>query len=495
MRIFPPHATDFYKVNHRTMFPESTEHVYSNFTPRSSKLAQMLPDFDDKVVFLGLQGPVQWMLIDMWRDGFFSRPKAEVIQKYRRRMDSSLGPGAVPVEHFEALHDLGYLPLQIKALPEGARVPMRVPAFTVCNTHPDFGWLTNYLETAISAECWKSITTATVAYEYRRLLDRYAELTGSPKDFVRWQGHDFSFRGMSGIHDGAKSGFGHLACFTGTDTIAAIDYAEDYYGGAFTFVGGSVPATEHSVMCFGGQGDEIETFRRMLQLYPKGIVSIVSDTWDFWNVLTVIAPTLKDEIMGRQPDVFGLAKTVFRPDSGDPVKIICGDAEAPAGSPARRGAVGCLWDIFGGTVTDKGFKLPDPHVGLIYGDAITLDRAQRIMAGLHAQGFASASVVLGIGSFSYQHMTRDTFGHAYKATWGMVDGEPRELFKDPVTDSGTKRSARGLLRVELEGDNYVLYDQQTPEQEERGELRLVFRDGVAYGQTTIADIRRRLGTF
>lgn len=498
MRIFPPHATDFYKTGHVRMFPGGTEFVYSNFTPRSAKLAQMLADFDDKVVNFGIRGITQWMLIDLWRENFFNRPRAEVVQRYRRRMDSSLGPGAVSADHIGELHDVGYLPLAIKALPEGERVPMRVPLFTVVNTDKRFGWLTNYLESAISAECWKSITTATMAYEYRRLLETFAARTGSPRDFVRWQGHDFSMRGMSGIHDSMQSGAAHLTSFNGTDSISAIDYLEDYYGGAFTFVGGSVPATEHSVMCFGGNGqdDEMHTFERMLQLYPKGIVSIVSDTWNFWDVLTVIAPALKDKILARQPDVFGNAKTVFRPDSGDPVKIICGDPEAAAGTPERRGAIGCLWDVFGGSLTSTGHKVLDPHVGLIYGDAITLDRATRIMTTLESQGFASSNVVFGIGSFSYQHVTRDTFGHAYKATWGVVNGVPRELFKDPITDSGTKRSARGLLRVErnpLSGD-YELHDRQTAEEEQRGELRLIFRDGVAYGQQTLADIRQRLGT-
>lgn len=492
MRIFPPHATDFYKTGHIRMNPEGTEFVYSNFTPRSDKLAQMLHDFDHKVVFFGLQGVIQWMLIDLWRDRFFSRPKAEVVQRYRRRMDSSLGPGAVNVDHIAALHDLGYLPLAIKALPEGSRVPMRVPVFTVVNTHPAFGWLTNYIESAVSAECWKAITTATTAYEFRRMLDQYADDTGSPKDFVRWQGHDFSMRGMSGIHDAMQSGAGHLLSFAGTDTISAIDYHEEYYGGQYTFVGGSVPATEHSVMCFGGREHEIDTYRRLLEIYPSGIVSIVSDTWNFWDVLTKIAPALKAEILARKPDVFGLAKTVFRPDSGDPVKIICGDPEAPAGSPERAGAIQLLWDQFGGTETAKGYKLLNPRVGLIYGDAITLDRAQRILRGLADRGFASGNVVFGIGSFSYQHATRDTFGHAYKATWGVVNGVPRELYKDPATDSGSKRSARGLLRVELENGEYVLHDQQTPEQEQRGELRLVFRDGVAYQQQTLSDIRARL---
>lgn len=493
MRIFPLHAADFYKTGHLKMYPQGTEYVYSNFTPRSDKLANMLAGFDSKVVFFGLQGTIQWLLIDLWNAEFFHRPKDEVVGKFKRRMDGSLGAGAVATEHIEALHDLGFLPLHIKALPEGIRVNIGVPVFTVMNTDKRFYWLTNYIETMLSAESWKTITTATTAYEYRRLLDDYAKRTGSPAEFVPWQGHDFSMRGMSGIHDAVKSGAGHLLSFAGTDCIGAIDYLEDYYGAASEFVGGSVPATEHSVMCMGGEEAEIETFRRLVQdLYPSGVVSIVSDTWDFWHVLTAYAPALKDVIEARAPDALGLAKVVFRPDSGDPEKIICGDPEAPDGTPEHRGAVQCLWDVFGGTVTATGHRMLNPRVGLIYGDSITLARASHILEGLDAQGFASGNVVFGIGSYTYQYVTRDTFGFAYKSTWGVVGGEPRKLFKDPVTDSGSKKSAKGLLRVERTDSCFALHDKQTLDEEGRGELRTVFMDGVAHSVESLSIIRARL---
>lgn len=495
MNIFPLHAADFYKVNHARMYPDGAQFVYSNFTARGDRLARLLPSFDHKVVFFGLQGTIKEILIDLWSTQFFAKPKAEVVARFKRRMDTALGPGAVDVAHIEALHDLGYLPLQIKALPEGSRVNLRVPLFTVVNTDSRFYWLTNYIETMISAESWKQITNATVAFEYRRLLDEYAARTGSPKEFVQWQGHDFSMRGLSGLHDAVKSGSAHLLSFTGTDTIAALDYLEEYYGAnaETELIGGSVPATEHSVMCMGGKDDEVETIRRLVQdLYPSGVVSIVADTWDLWEVLTVFAPKLKDVIEARQPDALGLAKVVFRPDSGDPVKILCGDPEAEPGSPAFKGAVECLWEVFGGTITATGHRMLNPRVGLIYGDSITLDRALRILDGLDEKSFASGNVVFGIGSYTYQHVTRDTFGHAYKSTFGVVNGEARELFKDPVTDSGLKRSAKGLLRVEKEGDDFVVYDQQTIAQEEQGELRTVFLDGKLVVEETLATIRARL---
>lgn len=492
MKINPLNAIDFYKADHRRQYPIGTEYVYANFTPRSSRLAKMLPDFDDKVVFFGLQGFIKHFLIETWNEGFFNQPKAQVVTAYKRRMDSSLGEGAVPVDHIEALHDLGFLPLQIKALPEGSRVNIRVPVLTLVNTDPNFFWLTNYIETVLSAELWKSCTTASIAYEYKRLLTQYAEKTGAPLDFIALQGHDFSSRGMSGVYDAAQSGVGHLTSFVGTDSVASIDYAEQYYN-ATGVIGVSVPATEHSVMCMGTEDNELETFRRLIcDLYPSGIVSIVSDTWDFWRVITEFTATLKTEILNRKPNALGLAKMVLRPDSGDPVKIICGDPDAAPDSPAFKGAVQCLWDIFGGTETDQGFKVLHERVGLIYGDSITLDRAQAILAGLSAKGFASCNIVFGICSYTYNYLTRDTFGFAVKATWGQVNGIGRELFKDPITDSGVKKSAKGLLRVEQTADGFMLYDQQTAEQEQQGALEVVFKNGKLFRECSLDEIRARL---
>lgn len=493
MKLFPPHCTDFYKTGHIRQYPEKTEFVYSNWTCRSDKFADVLPDYDHKVVFFGLQGVCQWLLKDTWDREFFRKPKEKVLLKYKKRMDGALGPGAVLTEHIEALWELGYLPVLIKAVPEGSRVNIRVPMWIIQNTLPEFFWVTNYLETQLSSELWHPLTSATVAFEYRRLLIKYAHMTGAPLDFVQWQGHDFSFRGMTGIHAAAQSGAAHLLSFTGTDTIPGIDYLSDYYSGDETFVGGSVPATEHSVMCMGAEGGEIETFARLINhVYPSGIVSIVSDTWDFWRVITDYASTLKADIISRRDDALGNAKVVFRPDSGDPVKIIVGDPEAPFDSPERKGAVQCLWEIFGGTKTSTGYRTLDRHVGLIYGDSISLDRASKILSGLESKGFSSANIVFGIGSYTYQHVTRDTFGTAIKATFGVVNGQDRVLFKKPKTDSGEKNSAKGLLRVEKEGNDFILYENQTREQEEKGEMKPVFMNGQMMRHEKLDEIRQRL---
>ena len=491
MKLNPLTCIDFYKADHRRQYPEGTTLVYSNFTPRSSKLSNIPAHlFDGRVVLFGLQHFIKHFLIDVWNAEFFGKPKSEVVTKYKRRMDTSLGAGAIPVEHIEALHDLGYLPICIKALPEGCSAPIKVPSLVIYNTHPDFFWLTNYLETILSCYLWKPMTSATVARHYRKLLDRYADETGTDKGFVQFQAHDFSFRGMSGPEDAALSGAGHLCSFVGTDTVPAIDLLEDYYNGDAEkeLLGCSVPATEHSVMCMGTPEAEIDTFRRLItQLYPKGIVSIVSDTWDFWRVVTEYAADgEKDVILESE------GKLVFRPDSGDPVKIICGDDAAPEDSPARKGAVECLWEIFGGTTTEKGFRLLDSHVGLIYGDSITLARAEAILSGLKAKGFASGNVVFGVGSYTYQYATRDTFGFAVKSTYGEVNGIGRQIFKDPVTDNGVKKSARGRLCVTNINGVYCMADRQGSIDPADCCLRTVFRDGKLLADDTIAAIRTRL---
>lgn len=496
MKLFAPHLTDFYKTGHYRQYPSGTEVVYSNITARSDRLANMLSDYDQKVVVAGIAGTLQWMLVDLWNDTFFNQPKEQVVRKYQRRMDSSLGPGAVGTEHIAALHDLGYLPIRIKALPEGSRVNLRVPFLTIENTLPQFYWVTNYIETALSSEIWKAVNIATIAGEYRRLLDEYALKTGSPKEFVDFQAHDFSLRGVGGVYDGASHGIGHLFYFKGSDNVAAIDYLEDYYQAADDFIASGVPATEHSVMSTGGQDTEIETYRRLIQdVYPSGIVSIVSDTWDYWNVLTNILPQLKDTILNRTPDALGLAKLTARPDSGNPEKIICGDPEADPGSPAHKGSLELLWEVFGGSYNAEGFRELNPRVGLIYGDSITLGRAQSILQNMYRNKWASSNVVFGVGSFTYQYHTRDTFGIAMKTTWAQIDGKGIEVCKDPVTDRGTKKSAKGLLRVEKSQDGsggFVLHESQTREQEQSGELQIVFEDGALYNKGTLAEIRKRV---
>lgn len=487
MRFPAANLIDFYKADHRSQYPKKTNRIFTNLTPRGSRVPGI-----NHVVFFSMQSFVIDVLINEWNETFFNVPKDIAIKKYKRRIENALGPNAITFEHMEALHDLGYLPLKIMALPEGSIVPLRVPLLIVFNTIDEFFWLVNYIETIMSSEMWQPITSATTAFEYRKLLNKYALKTVGNTDFVQWQGHDFSFRGMPGRFAAAASGAGHLLSFTGTDTDPAIDFLEEYYGADSDkeLIGGSVYATEHSVMCMGTKESELETYRRILtEVYPKGIVSIVSDTWDYWNVVTNTIPALKDVIMARE------GKFVTRPDSSKktPVEVICGDPEAKTEAEFK-GTVQLLYETFGGPTNKQGYKELDPHVGMIYGDSITLQYAREIVERLEAKGFVSISSVLGIGSFTYQYVTRDTFGLAVKSTYGEIDHIPQEIFKQPKTDSGLKNSAKGLTAVYEKDGTFVVKEQATWEEVENCAFETVFLDGKLTKRVTLQQIRDKVLT-
>lgn len=801
MKINPLLLTDFYKTGHQAQYPEGTEIIYSNFTPRGSRIEGI-----NEVVVFGIQYFIKKYLIEGFNTNFFNRPKEEVVAEYKRVLDNSLGKDSVAMAHIEALHDLGYLPLEIRALPEGTVSPMKTPVLTVHNTKPEFFWLTNFIETLLSNVLWGAMNSATIAYQYRKTLKEFEDKTSDMEGFTDWQGHDFSMRGMFGLEAAMISGAGHLLSFTGSDTIPAITFLETYYNANSDneLIAGSVPATEHSVQCAGGEESEIETYRRLLQTYPSGIISIVSDTWDYFNVLTNILPTLKDEIMERdgktvvRPDCYddkteiltelgwvlfselqeGLkvaqfrdsgidyvlpesyisqdysgemvhfydlkgrldlvvtpnhrmvitkpsgdlelieakdVKTCYKRDmlrcgissivsedltpferfliafqadgsfpsshkktkinvcgyttarfnfqkerkterlskicasanleytihkepkrgvllnqvtfyvkvpntlklhkyfkdwvvpakkskkwctdfieelshwdatirsktrikydtciesnahivqhisilcgkgctygvyvdkrkehfsdvhsltiidkprlggqsirkevinysgkvycvkvpsgmlvirrnrkvlicgnSGNPVLIIAGDLSAPAESPEQKGSIELLWETFGGTINSKGYKQLDSHIGLIYGDSITMDKAKEICERLERKGFASTNVVLGIGSYSYQYNTRDTFNFAMKSTYASINGKDIPIFKKPKTDSGTKNSHKGLLRV---NEDFSVSEEVSWPETEGGLLEPVFVDGKLIKDFTLAEIRERL---
>lgn len=482
MKMNPFLLTDFYKIGHPFQYPKGTTLVYSNLTPRKSRLEGV-----DEMVFFGLQYFIKEYLITYFNENFFKQSKEKVITEYKRRVVNSLGSDLPSYKHIEDLHDLGYLPIEIKALKEGSSVKMKVPVLTIVNTLPEYFWLTNFIESLMSAIIWQPCTSATIAKEYRKILNEFAEKTGMPKEFIQWQGHDFSFRGMSSLESAITSGMGHLLSFTGTDTIPAIDALEQYYNANADkeLIGGSVPATEHSVMCSGSKDGEVETFKRLItEVYPNGVISIVSDTWDLWKVCTEYLTELKDVILERD------GKVVIRPDSGNPVDIICGNPNGVTKNE-RKGVVELLWDIFGGTETEKGYKLLDSHIGAIYGDSITRQRATEICQKLMDKGFAS-QVVFGIGSFTYQYNTRDTFGMAMKATYIEVGNEPRNIFKKPITDSGEKTSATGLLSVKKENGQYILNEKVNCDEEAEGELKTVFKNGLLVKDFTLAQIRENI---
>lgn len=577
-------ATDGYKLGHGPMYRQGTTTVGSNLTPRTDKIHRRncTAFYDGKLVWVGGQAAVQ-ELQENWERTFFSKQSSEVIPEYAEFLLGYLGRELPTVSQMAALHDLGYLPLEFRSLPEGMLVPMGIPVLTITNTLPEFFWLVNYHETPLSTTTWKTATNATIAREYRKICEHYTKLTGSYDAFtVSVMCHDFSMRGMSGIEDAARSGIGHLTQFIGTDTLPAITYAKGYYD-AKGLIGISVPATEHAVTSnniisierelLAGtykflSGSQIAIHGRMsmndedsrliaevmfvydliTRIVPNGIVSNVSDTYDFWGMLSRGYPYLKEVIMAREGFGPQPGKLVVRPDSGDPVKVICGfkvyDVEPEVltsncdlgefhelgydflrsegkyyeivdcgwdrwderqefradefdiSDAEVKGAIEVLWDTFGGTTTETGHKLLDSHIGLIYGDSITAKRALEILDRLAENGYAAANVVFGVGSYTYQCNTRDTFGFAVKATNSVINGDEVAIYKDPKTDS-KKKSAKGRLFVdldhELEGYPFSLEDNVSAEKEasEGNMLKVFYRDGVFLSRVTLDEIRAR----
>lgn len=473
MKLIPTLLCDFYKVSHRAQYPKDTAVIYSTLTPRSTKYAPW--NKDGKIVVFGIQAFIQEYLAEYFNENFFSRPESNVVAEYEMLISDSLGPQYKDSSHIRALHRLGYLPLEIKTLPEGYAVDSKVPVMTIQNTHPDFFWLTNYFETLISCSTWQAMTSASIARQYRKLAEEYSEKTCDNGYHIPYQCHDFSMRGMSSLESSVWSGMGHLLFFKGTDTIPAIMGIEKFYrpNPKSYPIGTSIPATEHSVMSSHGL-DELESFRYLIEdVYPTGFISIVSDTYDFWKNVTETLPKLRSKIMARD------GKVVIRPDSGDPVKIICGDPDAEPDTCEYVGLIESLWVIFGGKVNDKGYKVLDPHIGAIYGDSITLERAEQILQNLTEKGFASSNIVFGVGSYTYQYNTRDTLGFAVKSTHRIAkDGSEYFIFKDPKTDNGVKKSAKGMVKVVLTEHGYELVDQlKSTDDFSDDEMKVVFKDG------------------
>lgn len=498
------HKVDGYKLGHIEQYVSGTEYVFANMTPRTDKYARKLSEnYDGKMIFMGLQMAMKEMK-EGWDRTFFDLPKSSVIKAYKRRIKAYLGTanGDRQIAAMEELHNLGYLPLKIKALPEGARVNMLVPIFTVTNTHPSFYWLTNYMETYLSCMVWPMCNAISVSDQYLKNSKRWAEVTGADDFWVSIANHCFAARGHRGDQDSMMSGMAHLAAGNvGSDTVWAIDGLEQFYNANCEeeMIAISVNAFEHATATqrIAFYGSEREAVREALtEVYPNGVLSYVADSNDYFRFIDEDMLALKAEIEARGPDSDGVpGKFVARPDSSPktPLEIICGDPEEVDGSREQRGTLNILWDNFGGITNDKGYKVLNPSVGVIYGEAISLEMQQSIYQRMTDMGFCVSNVLFGIGSWSFLEMSsRDSYGMAIKGTNSIVNGEEISMQKDPKTSSFSKKSAKGLLRVEREGDDYVLYDEQTPEQEEQGELKVVFDNGRFFIENSLSEIRERL---
>jgi len=309
--------------------------------------------------------------------------------------------------------------------------------------------------------------------------------------------HDFAARGLD-PHSMLSSGLGHAMSFIGSESLIVIPGARYFYGVPEDEVCiGSVNASEHSVSTTKiFTVGEKQMLVDWMNEFKDGILSVVMDTFDITKVAKPgeggYCFDLKEQILSRN------GKLVIRPDSGDPVEIICGhgrteltEHENKAFYPEfyTKGLIECLWDIFGGTINEQGYKVLDPHIGAIYGDSITTDRQLEIYERLAAKGFATTNIVLGVGSYTYQMNTRDTFGFAAKGAWFENNGKGYNIYKDPISDDGTKKSLKGMICVT---EDHEVLTECTPEQEAGGILQVIYEDGKFFNQVTLSEIRSRI---
>jgi nicotinamide phosphoribosyltransferase len=480
--------TDFYKQCHAEQYDPSVTKVVSYYVPRKTRISEF-----DKVVVFGIQAFIKEYLIEYMNENFFNRSKEEVLLEYESVIAATMGTDRVNSEKIEKLYDLGYLPIEICALPEGYKIGMNVPCIEISNTHPDFAWCTNFIETIMLSELWYPMCVATAVTKYRDIVNKYYDKTSciSGRSAIS----EFGFRSLIGLHGAIKASSAFLLSFNKTATIPGIMYVSKYYNTPVQMVGGGMASTEHSVMCSSAMidGSEIPSIKRLLtEVYPKGSFSMVCDSYDYWNVVDTILPSLKEEIVSRDGTLF------VRGDSGDPVEIVTE-------------TVFSLWDTFGGTINEKGYKVLDPHIRAIYGDGITQNRAEQIYKILEEKGFSAENVALGAGGFSMLsymdaegnvHMfSRDTFNVAIKCSYveTTVEGvvTPIKVFKDPKTDSGMKKSHKGCCAVfynhvtkEFDcDDNMTLKEAHS---DPFNLLRPIFKDGKMIEETNFSEIRRTL---
>ena len=433
--------TDSYKVSHYKQYPAGTTQIYSYFESRGGQF--------ENLTFFGLQN----YLIEYLAGQVVTQAKINQAEKLfsahfgDKKLFNKAGWKYILKEH------KGYLPVRIKAVPEGMVIPTHNVIMTVENTDPNCFWLTNFLETLL-VQMWYPCTVATISREVKLLITKYLEQTGDPET-IDFKLHDFGFRGVSSVEGAGIGGAAHLVNFMGTDTVVALTFIQEYYGTDEIF-GYSIPAAEHSTITSWGQAHEVDAYRNMLRQYPEGLVAVVSDSYDVYYACEKLwGEVLKEEILGRNGTL------VVRPDSGVPKDVVLKCVEI-------------LGDKIGFSINEKGYKVLNPKIRVIQGDGVNYESIGEILENLKIHGWSADNVGFGMGGALLQKVHRDTQKFAFKCSCATVNGEDRDVFKDPITDHG-KRSKKGRLKLVYENGQY-----QTKALYEAGEdiLQTVFENGV-----------------
>jgi nicotinamide phosphoribosyltransferase len=404
--------SDSYKVSHYRQLPPGTTRIWSYLESRGGLF--------DSTVFFGLQYILKKHLVGKQLTDSYDLDWAEEI------INGHIGPGIFNRAGWQRIIDVhnGYLPLEIRAVPEGTDVPTGNILMSVVNTDPKLPWLTNYVETLLM-QVWYPISVCTLSNRIRALILRYLEETGDP-GLIDFKLHDFGFRGVSSHESAAIGGLAHLVNFLGTDTMAALDCARSYYG--CKMAGFSVPASEHSTITSWGRSREVDAYANMLAQFPAGIVACVSDSYDIYNACRNLwGGELKDRVTERD------GVLVVRPDSGNPREVV-------------RRVVQILDQQFGSSLNKKGYRVLDPHVRVIQGDGVDRDSIDDVLSTLKEEGYAADNVTFGMGGALLQKLNRDTQKMAFKCSAVEIDSEWVDVWKDPTTDPG-KRSKKGRLKL------------------------------------------------
>lgn len=432
-------SADSYKYSQFNQYPEGTELVHSYIESRGGEY--------DNLVFFGLQAFLREYMSQPITMGDIDEAEAIITAHgepfYRDGW-----------EYILFKHE-GFLPVNIHALPEGTVTKPGTPLLTIENTDPKAYWLTSFLETALLRAIWYPTTVASNSLASRKVILEYLEKTGDPST-VGFKLHDFGARGVSSFESAGLGGLAHLATGAlGTDTISALLAARKYYDS--DMAGYSIPAMEHSTVTSWGRENEVESYRNMLRQYGKtgAILAAVSDSYDIYNA----AAKLWGEEL-RQEVIDSGAVVVIRPDSGDPVLV-------------NRKLIQILGEKFGYTVNTKGFKVLN-NVRIIQGDGITSLTIRSILGALTADGWSADNIAFGQGGALLQQVNRDTCKFAMKCSAIRVNGEWRDVYKDPIGDSG-KKSKRG---------------RQTTK-----DMRLAFSEGSLLNETNLEEIRARVAEF
>jgi nicotinamide phosphoribosyltransferase len=453
--------TDSYKVSHWKQYPPGTKKVYSFFESRGGRFPS--------VTFFGLQ----YYLKRYLSGAVFTKDNiAEAAEDMAAHFGNDQVFNRDGFERLLTVHG-GRLPILIKAVPEGLSVPTQNVLMTVENTDDEFPWVTNYVETILSM-LWYPSTVATQSRAMRSLIDHYLMQTGDPSG-APFKVHDFGFRGSTSVESAGLGGAAHLLSFMGSDTLEGIRVAKKYY--QEPMAGFSIPAAEHSTITSWGKDHEVEAYANMLKQFPSGLVAVVSDSYDIYHAVEKLwGDELKGAVLGREGTL------VVRPDSGYPPHVVLR-------------VLNLLDQAFGSTKNEKGFNVLNPKVRVIQGDGIDYVMLETILKEMEQAGWSADNLAFGSGGGLLQKLNRDTQKFAFKCSAVEVNGEWRDVQKDPVTDPGKRSKAGRLALVRVPGPDGAEY--KTIRAEEAAEyglkdmLRPVFKNGVILEEDTFASIRER----